>query len=305
MERREEVKGHAAMALFAVLISGSYSLGHRAAPFIDPAALTAVRFVLAALILWAAVRALRGGVRPAHLAAPWRYFALGGLFSVYFVLMFVGLRLSEPVPMAAVFTLTPIMAAGFGWALVAQRPRRRMAWSIGLACAGALWVIFRADLGRLMAFEVGLGERIFFVGCAAHALYTVLVRRLNRGEPVLVFTFGTTVAGAILLTLWALPALLATDWTALPAIVWIVLLYLAVFTTAGTFFLLQFATMRLPAGTVMAYGYLVPSFTILWEGLSGRGWAPWAVLPGIALTVAAMAVLASGRSGAPRARPAE
>lgn len=301
MDRREELRGHAAMLLFAAIISGSYSLGHRAAPFIAPEALNAVRFVIAAGLL-GAILALHGRIERQHLRAPWRYFLLGGLFSVYFVLMFVGLRLSKPVPMSAVFTLTPIIAAGFGWLLLGQRPGRRMALSLLVACIGALWVIFRADLGRFLAFEVGRGERIFFVGCAAHALYTVMVRRLNRGEPVLVFTFGMTVAGALLLILYGAPALLATDWSAVPGIVWGAILYLAVFASAGTFFLLQFAAMRLPAGTVMAYGYLVPSFTIFWEGLSGRGWVAWAVVPGVALTAAAMVVLVTDRATAVQAK---
>lgn len=292
MERSEELKGHGAMLLFAAIISGSYSLGDRAAPFLAPEALNAVRFVIATVLL-GAILALRGGARADHLSAPWRYFLLGGLFSVYFVLMFAGLRLSEPVPLAAVFTLTPIMATAFAWALVQQRPGRRMTLSLGFACIGALWVIFRADFDRLLAFQVGPGERIFLIGCAAHALYTVLVRRLNRGEPVLVFTLGTTAAGALLLSLYGAGTLAETDWTALPTVVWGVILYLAIFASAGTFFLLQFAALRLPAGTVMAYGYLVPGLTILWEGLTGRGWVEPVVLPGIALTVAAMAVLAS------------
>lgn len=296
MERRDEVNGHGAMLLFAVIISGSYSLGHRAAPFLAPEALNAVRFAIAAILLGACV-AVRGHARADHLRAPWRYLVLGGLFSVYFVLMFAALRLSDPVPLSAVFTLTPIMAAGFGWLLVAQRPGRRMTLALGLACIGALWVIFRGDLGRLAAFQMGPGERIFLIGCAAHALYTVLVRRLNRGEPVLVFTLGMTVAGAMLLGLYGGPALAATDWAGVPAIVWGVILYLAVFASAGTFFLLQFAAMRLPASTVMAYGYLVPGLTILWEGLSGRGWVDPVVLPGVAITVVAMIVLASEQNG--------
>lgn len=296
MERSEELKGHGAMALFAAIISGSYSLGHRVAPYLAPEALNAVRFVIAAGLL-SAILAVHGGGRTEHMRSAWRYLVLGGLFSVYFVLMFAGLRLSDPVPMSAVFTLTPIMAAGFGWALISQRPGPRMTLSLGLACIGALWVIFRADLERLLSFQIGPGERIFLIGCAAHALYTVLVRRLNRGEPVLVFTLGTTLAGAVLLSVYGAPTLATTDWAALPMIVWAVILYLAIFASAGTFFLLQFAAMRLPAGTVMAYGYLVPSFTILWEGLSGRGWVEPFVLPGVALTVAAMIVLASARTG--------
>ncbi|NCO17192.1 MAG: EamA family transporter, partial [Alphaproteobacteria bacterium] len=94
-------RGHAAMALFACLIAGSFSLGKQAAPFIDPAALTALRFA-AATALMGALLALSGrGAQMAdmraHFAAPWRYLALGGLLAGYFVLMFAALRLASPV----------------------------------------------------------------------------------------------------------------------------------------------------------------------------------------------------------------
>lgn len=286
--RAEALKGHAAMFAFAVAISGSFSLGKLAAPHLDPAALNAIRFLLAGCIL-APVAVPR--IRRAHLAGPWRYPLLGGVFAIYFFLMFVALRLTDPVSTAAVFTLTPIMSAVFGWFLLRQVTTPRIALSLLLAGAGAIWVIFRADIDRILAFDIGAGELIFLAGCAAHAFYTPLVRRLNRGEPVTVFTWGTIVAGAVLLGIAGMPALVATDWAALPGIVWIAIVYLAVFATVGSFLMVQFATLRLPSSKVMAYGYLVPSFVILWEGFSGNGWVAPLVLPGVAATLLGLAIL--------------
>lgn len=296
--RIEALKGHGAMLLFALCISGSFSLGKRAAPHLDPAALNAIRFALGALILapWALPR-----LRRRHLHAPWRYPLLGGVFAVYFYLMFVALRLADPVSLAAVFTLTPLMAAGFGWLLLRQVTTPRIALSLALAGAGALWVIFRADLGRILAFDLGLGESVFLAGCAAHGLYTPLVRRLNRGEPVTVFGWGNIVAAAVLLSLAGAPAMATTDWAALPAIVWITLAYLAVFATAGSILMVHYATLRLPSSKVMAYGYLVPSLVIVWEGLFGRGWVAAPVWLGVAATVAGLAVLL-GPDPVPRTR---
>jgi drug/metabolite transporter (DMT)-like permease len=216
---------------------------------------------------------------------------MGGIFAVYFFLMFVALRLTDPISTAAVFTLTPLMSAVFGWFLLRQVTTPRIAVSLVIAGAGAIWVIFRADVGRILSFDIGRGEIIFLFGCAAHAFYTPLVRRLSRGEPVVVFTFGTIVSGAVLLGLAGAPAIMATDWAALPDIVWITIAYLAVFATAGSFLMVQYATLRLPSSKVMAYGYLVPSFVIVWEGLSGHGWVSAPVLLGAAATVAGLLIL--------------
>ncbi len=99
------------------------------------------------------------------------------------------------------------------------------------------------------------------------------------------------VAGLLVLLLWGWRDVLATDWLALPAIVWICLLYVAIAASALTFVLLQYATLRLPSAKVMAYTYLVPSWVILWEVALGRPAPPLIVLGGVALTGLALLLL--------------
>ena len=294
--RVDAMRGHAAMLVFATLISGSFSLGGMAAPFIDPAALTAMRFVIAAAVIGAAAVAM-GALRRADLASPWRYPVVGGLLATYFVLMFEGLRLADPVSIAAVFTMTPLMTAGLARLVVGQRVTATVLAALLLAAAGALWVIFRADLDRLLAFDLGAGEALFLVGCLCHALYIPLVRRFARGESGLAFTFWTLCAAGAVTAVYAAPALAATDWPALPPVVWTALLYLALGTSAVTLFLLRYATLRLPSAKVMAYGYLIPSLVAVEEGLLGHGWIAAPVLPGVAATVAALVWLVAMREG--------
>ena len=286
----EAARGHLAMLAFSALVAGAFSLGALAAPFVDPAAVSALRFLLAGALVGIAALMTTGLPRRAWVA-PWRYLVLGGLLATYFVLMFEGLKTAQPVSAAAVFTLTPLMAAGFGWLFLRQRLTGRMMLALAIGAIGALWVIFRADLAALLAVRIGPGEVIYFWGCVAHAAYTPLVRRLNRGEPAVVFTFGMMVAGTVLLTLWAWPAIRATDWAALPAIVWVTLVYVAVAASAVTFVLLQYATLRLPSAKVMAYTYLVPAWVILWEIAMHGDVPPVLVLAGVALTALALWLL--------------
>jgi len=286
----EARRGHLAMLAFSALVAGSFSLGSMAANEIDPTALTAVRFVIAAAVIWAVALAT-GGVPRSALRAPWRYLVLGGLFACYFVLMFEGLKTAPPVSAAAVFTLTPVLAAGFGYMLLRQVMTRRMALALGIGAAGALWVIFRADTAALLAFRIGQGEAIYFLGCIAHAAYTPMVRLLNRGESAVVFSLGTLLGGSALLLVWGWGDLRATDWAALPPIVWITLAYVSVVASAATFVLVQYATLRLPASKVMAYTYLTPSWVILWEIGLGRGAPAALVLGGVAMTVLALSLL--------------
>ncbi len=291
MQLTRSAQGHVAMLAFSALVAGSFSLGAMAARHVDPGVLSALRFALAAVILGVAARASGGAVAAPMRAAPWRWLVLGGLMAAYFVLMFEGLKTASAVSTAAVFTLTPVMAAGFGWLFLRQITTPRMALALALGAAGALWVIFDTDLGALMRLEVGRGEAVYFWGCAAHAAYAALVRRLNRGESPIVSTFLTMSAGAVLLALWSAPAMAATDWAALPGIVWVTLAYVSVAATATTSYLVQFASMRLPAAKVMAYTYLVPSWVILWELALHGGLPPALVGLGVAMTCLALALL--------------
>lgn len=283
-------RGHLAMLVFSALVAGSFSLGSQAANHISPVALNAVRFVLGAAVI-AGIAMATGGLPAKAFRAPWRYLVLGGLFGFYFVMMFEGLKTAPPVSASAVFTLTPLMAAGFGYLLLRQHMTGRMVLAMSFGAFGALWVIFRADLGAVLAFEIGRGEVIYFIGCASHALYAPLVRMLNRGESAVVFAFGTMVGGAITLMGWGWRDVVTTDWPALPAIVWVTLVYTAVFASAATTVLLQFAALHLPSSKVMAYTYLTPTWVIGWEFFMGNGLPGPLVAVGVALTAVALLLL--------------
>jgi drug/metabolite transporter (DMT)-like permease len=294
-----QARGHLAMLVFSALVAGSFSLGSIIANEIAPAALNAIRFGIAAGVIGLAALATTGLPRSAA-QAPWRYLVLGGLFATYFVLMFYGLQTAPPVSAAAVFTLTPVIAAFAGWALLRQVTTPRMALALVVGATGALWVIFRADWQAFRAFSIGGGEIIYFWGCVAHAIYTPMVRKLNRGEPAVVFTFGTLVAGCLLLTGFGWRDILATDWANLPGIVWLGLFYLSFFATAVSFVLVQFAALRLPSAKVMAYTYLVPSWVILWEIALGNGIPTGLILGGVGLTILALLMLLKDEAPAPQ-----
>ncbi len=296
----QQALGHLAMLAFSALVAGSFSLGSLAANDISPMALTAARFLIATAVIGAATAATSTRIPTGAFRAPWRYLALGGLFAIYFVAMFEGLKTAPPVSAAAVFTLTPVMAAGFGWLLLRQVMTPRMGVALAIGGTGALWVIFRADWAAVRAFDLGRGEFIYFWGCMAHALYAPLIRKLNRGEPALVFTLGMLIAGSIILLAVGWGAIRATDWAHLPGIVWITLLYISIFASATTFFLLQFATLRLPSAKVMAYTYLTPSWVIGWEIALGNGVPSGLVLIGVGFTIVAIFLLLKDDGPRPR-----
>jgi len=278
------------MLFFSLLIAGSFSFGTRIANLMEPTAMMALRFAIAGAVI-GIIAALGPGFKRRYFDAPWRYLLLGGLFAIYFGLMFEGLKTASPVSASAVFTLTPIMSAFFGYFLLRQITTFWMALALAIGATGALWVIFRGDIAALLAFDIGRGEAIFFIGCIAHALYTPLVRKLHRGEPIVEFTFGMIVAGFIILGILGAPDLVQTDWAVLPWYFWGGLFYLAICASSVTFFLVQYATMHLPSAKVMAYTYLTPSWVIAWEFILTERMPPALMFLGVAATIVALVML--------------
>jgi drug/metabolite transporter (DMT)-like permease len=183
------------------------------------------------------------------------------------------------------------MSAIFGYFLLRQITTPWMGIALAIGAFGALWVIFKGDIAAAISFDIGRGEAIFFVGCIAHALYTPMVRKLNRGEPVIMFSFGIIFVVFVTFTLLGTPELLQTEWTILPWYFWTGLVYIAIFASAITFFLIQLATMNLPSAKVMAYTYLTPSWVILWEFVITGSVPPALMFFGIAATVVALLML--------------
>ena len=275
---------------FSILIAGSFSLGSMVANDISPIALTAVRFVLAAFIV-GSIALFSGSIARKELTASWRYFVLGSTFSLYFILMFEGLKTASPVSAVAVFTLIPAMSCWLGFFILGQMVSGRTLLAVVIGATGSLWVVFRADFLALTMSSVGRGELIYFVGCVAHAFMPILFRGLNRGETPVMVTFGLLVSGALILCLFGAGEIIQTDWKGLPSLVWITIFYVAVFATAVTSVCLQFASMHLPAANVMAYTYLTPTWVLLWEIFLGHDVPPFWIWGGVLLTAVSVIVL--------------
>lgn len=299
---KASTQGHLAMLGFSALVAGSFSLGARTANLIDPAALTMARFVVAVVTMAIAAQAFGPGFRRAHLRGSWRWLLLGSIYAIYFVLMFEALKTATSVSTAAVFTLSPILSAVIGWIILRQRTTHRMAIAIAIGALGALWVIFRGSLENVLRFDIGRGELIYFLACIFHAALPALMRKTNRGEPPMVATALLLTGGMITLLPWGIPRALATDWAAVPPLVWTTILYTAVAASAATALLMSFASQRLPGAKVMAYTYLVPSWVIGWEIALGGSAPPMLVLGGIALTIVALVLLLKDEAVSPAPR---
>jgi len=271
--------GHLAMLTFSLLVSVSFTIGALVANQIEPLAITAARFLLATIFIFAFF-IVSSTAAISDLKNPIRFLLLGGMISIYFVTMFEGLKTADPISMSAVFTFTPIMAGIFDRFLSNRRLSLTTWASVIFGGIGALWIIFDGKYSNFIGLKIGFGEALFFVGCAGHAFYAALIPRLNRGETPLAQSFGTLLAATLILAFVGGNDILSTVWLTLSQEVWLTIFYLAIFATAATFFLIQFAATRLSSLKVMAYTYAVPFWVTSLEILLGHSTISTVLLTG-------------------------
>ena len=254
--------GHMAMLLFSLLVSGSFVLGSIIANLISPDLVTFLRFLIAFIAITILILYQSKFCFLKYLSIG-RSLILGALISIYFITMFEGLKTASSTSMAVVFTLTPLLAGLFDL-IFSNRVMSKKVWiTVVVAAIGALWIIFDGNIQNFINFKVGYGEKLFFIGCICHALYAALIPKFNNGEPAIIQTFGTLISGIIILGLFSNKEIIYYSWIDFPVIVLLTILYLAIFATAASFFLIQYSAVRLSSIKVMAYTYAVPIWVVL------------------------------------------
>ncbi|MGD9950828.1 MAG: DMT family transporter [Desulfobulbus sp.] len=281
---------HCAMLFSAFLVSTSFTVGKAITPTLDPVVLTLLRFLLAT-IFFAPYAHHAFGISFPGWRSLTRYSLISGALVGFFWLMFLSLRITQPMNTGVIFTTVPGISGLFSWFLVRERLGVHRMLALALAMAGALWVIFEGNLERLLTLQLNHGDLIFFAGCLMMALYMPLVKLFHRGEPMAVMTLWILVTGSLWLLVFSLPRFSSILWAAIPLMTWLGIAYLAIFTTIITFFISQWATLHLGPTRVMAYSYLYPPLLVVLEWCLHHRLPSHSTLTGILIILPAMIIV--------------
>ncbi len=279
------------MLVFATLISSSFTVGAAITNDLEPVALTFLRFVAAAMIFVGIAVATSHKLKFPSLRGFARYGWLGLLLALYFTLMFEALRWTSSLSTGAIFTLAPPATVAISWVLLRQRFSIAQWVALAISGLGAIWVMFDGSVEKLAAFSIGKGEVIFLIGALAYAAYSPFARKLIKGEHLIDVTLWTLVSAAVLLGVFGFHIISDVDWSAVPSTVYLGIAHLALFTTACSSFLIQYASLRLPSGKVMAYMYIIPALIVV-QNIIFEGRVPsLSVLAGVVVISSATFVL--------------
>lgn len=275
------LKAHLKILVFTLLISFSFPVGSALTAQLDPLVVTWVRYLLASLI-FVVLLVLQGRMTLPSLRDLCRYTLICLPALCYFMAMFVALRETSALDASALYTTVPLISAVAGMLVFRRRIGVVTTVSLLGGMVAAALIVFRGDLSQAATLELTQSNRLYLLGCVAMALNPILVKRCYRGESFISLSCWTLICATGLLTLFAAPRLLATDWAAISLNAWYGMAYLALFATALSFFLFQQGSVVLLPEQVSAYSYLIPVVVLLSSRLTGESASWHQVGPGIA-----------------------
>jgi drug/metabolite transporter (DMT)-like permease len=267
----------AGLVLMAAIWGVNFSVVKAGLQALTPLSFTAVRMVLAALVLFGIARFARDAWPSRRDTG--RLLLLGLLGNGFYQLLFISGLARTRAGIAAL-----IVAAGPAWIAIISRLLgrervSRLGWAgIGLQLLGVLCVV-----GSTQAFEAGesglLGALLISLGSIAWALYSILLQPYTLRSNGLHLSAITLASGAAMMALVGMPDMVRLDWGAVSLTGWMSVAY-AAFLAMVVAYLLFYRGVRVlgPTKTSM-YGNLQPivALAVAWVMLHETP-TPWQLL---------------------------
>jgi drug/metabolite transporter (DMT)-like permease len=165
------------LAVASLFWSGNHIMGRAVAGHVPPLALSTLRWLLAAAILWLFARRRIARDWPVIRQNFWVLFFLsitgGALFSG---LQFGGLQLTTALNVSVMNSLVPVLIAAVGAIMFGDRLTRRQLLGVTVSLVGVLVIISRLDPAILTKLAFNWGDIIILFNLVVWAVYSVSLR---------------------------------------------------------------------------------------------------------------------------------
>ena len=266
---------HLAILLATVLWTSSFATGKLAILAMTASQLLVMRFGLGALILFAVIQLTRQRSGPTEVN---RQAFFAGMIApgAATLLSYWGMLHTTSINAVVIFALVPLVTSLYAWWLISEKPSQSVLIGSGIALSGTA-VLISDDLA--VGSSSLFGDFLFFLNLMAVGYGQTILRRIARdhGNPMVVTIWQLLGAGAACLFV----LLFFESWLdtrgimEVPSVkVWLLIIYLAVFVSAGTFALNNYGLRYIAAGhTSLYYVLMAPlgvpfSYYLLGESVS-------------------------------------
>ena len=266
MERPRDLRAHGALLFMVVIWAVNFSVTKVALEEVHPLAFNAVRFPMAAALLYIVLR-LRGPIPlPTRAELP-RVLALGLLGNLMYQMFFIfGLNRTTAGNASLLLASTPIITALLSASLGHERVRPRV-WLGVIGTFGGILLVVLGGHARVASGPATLvGDLIMFGASIAWAFYTVGSRPLVERYGALPITAWTLWIGSAGLVLAGLREVLRTDWPQVSGLTWAAMIYAGVLSIGVAYIIWYYGVERLGNTRTSTYSNVVPviAMTVAW-----------------------------------------
>jgi drug/metabolite transporter (DMT)-like permease len=228
MERPIDYRAHGALLFMVVVWAVNFSVSKVALEELHPLAFNALRYPLAAALLYVVMRSRGALPLPARSDVP-RVLVLGLLGNLLYQMFFIfGLDRTTAGKASLLLASTPIITALLSSYLGHERVRARVWVGVLATFAGILLVVLGGRAQINGGTSTLTGDLIMFGASVAWACYTVGSRPLVDKYGALPITAWTLWIGTVGLFLAGLPEVLRMNWGSVTGWTWAAVFYAGV-----------------------------------------------------------------------------
>ena len=202
-DRSSSSTAYLLVALAALCWSGNHILGRAIAGHVPPFAISTVRWVVPALVLWPFARRHLARDWPA-IRSHWPVLLLLALTggTVFGALQYVGLQYTTAINVSVLNSLAPVLIVAVGALIFRDRLAPLQLLGISVSLSGVMTIVSEGSFDVLRTLQFNEGDLIILFNMGVWAVYSACLRR-RPGIHWLSFTFVlAAIAGLTTLPFW-------------------------------------------------------------------------------------------------------
>lgn len=262
-QRFSHLKTDLSLAFIAVIWALNFSVIKATLSEFDPYTFNMIRFVLAALFMWAVLIRKKAWISVRR--EDWKWLIplslLGNL--IYQGLFIIGINLTYAANAAVILGTIPIWVALFSLVLGVEKIGRLTALGIFFAFAGVLLIIMFGDNPISLGSDSFLGDILITLSAIVWGAFTLLSKSfLGRYTPLQFSTFMTT-SGAISFLIVAIPFYPSVEWGSISGTAWSGAVYSGMLSIGLAYLIWNNGLKKVGVVRTAAYQNLVPVLGLL------------------------------------------
>lgn len=255
-------KAYFFLILSALIYGGNVIAGRLIAGHVPPLTLSAIRVVLALIILvplaWSQ---MKNAPKPSKLELLQLIIMSVLGITIPYVSLLLGLQRTSGTNATVIFATLPAVTNTLLFLLFKLKPSKFQTLGMLTSFLGLLIVFTQGSLLHLISFRFGIGESYLFLNVLAIGLFNLLGQNIMKKFSSLVTSVYALFFAAIMLIPMGAWQLRSTEWNVSPS-EWLIILYMGFLAAGVAFFLNLYGINKIGSGKASVFNNMQHVFSI-------------------------------------------